>query len=114
MVYSRDLPLLHRIRRKSGNSKRKPFSNAYSLAEDYGSRRAKKDSRRDELDRVNDVVTKLFELIARYPLPAMRRRTNLVHLVLREDRRTEEKTLHVTGATSLHIPISSDLNGGID
>jgi hypothetical protein len=83
VVYSRDLLLLHRIRRKSGKSKRKPFPNAYSLADDYGSRRAKKDSRRVELDRVNDVAMKLLELIGRYPLLAMRRSTNLVHLVLR-------------------------------
>jgi hypothetical protein len=67
------------------------------------------DCRRDDLDRADDVVIKLLELIGRYPLLAMRRSTNLVHRVLRYERRIDEKTQQVTGATALHIPISSDL-----
>jgi hypothetical protein len=65
--------------------------------------------RRDELDRANDVVIKLLELIGRYPLLPMRRGTNLVHRVLRYERRIDKKTQHVTGATSLHFASSSDL-----
>jgi hypothetical protein len=59
---------------KAGSRNASGFRTRIASPKTIGSRRAKKDSRRDELDRANDVVIKLLELIGRYPLLAMRRK----------------------------------------
>ena len=66
--------------------------------------------RRDELDRANDVVINLLDLIGRYPLLATRRSTNLGASATsrRTTNRREDAARERSHFSSLHIPISSD------